>query len=143
MNIAAANMSLGGGQYTANCDVQQAAIKAAIDNLRSIKIATIIASGNSSYTTAMGSPACISTAVSVGSTGDGSFGATTDRVSSFSNSVGFLNLLAPGQWIESSVLNGNYDDLQGTSMAAPHVAGAWAVLKQRKPDATVTEILML
>ncbi|HLM59622.1 MAG TPA: S8 family serine peptidase, partial [Pyrinomonadaceae bacterium] len=141
MNIAAANMSLGGGQYTANCDVQQAAIKAAIDNLRSIKIATIIASGNSSYTTAMGSPACISTAVSVGSTGDGSFGATTDRVSSFSNSVGFLNLLAPGQWIESSVLNGNYDDLQGTSMAAPHVAGAWAVLKQRKPDATVTEIL--
>ncbi len=141
MNVASANMSLGGGQYFAHCDVQQAPIKAAIDNLRSVKVATIIASGNSDYSDSMGSPACISTAISVGSTGDGSFGATTDTVSSFSNSVGFLNLLAPGQWIESSVLNGLYDDLQGTSMAAPHVAGAWAVLKQRKPDATVTEVL--
>ncbi|MCY7345346.1 MAG: S8 family serine peptidase [Pyrinomonadaceae bacterium] len=141
MNIASANMSLGGGQFFAHCDVERAAIKAAIDNLRSVKVATIIASGNSGYSDSMGSPACISTSVSVGSTGDGSPGTITDTVSSFSNSVGFLNLLAPGALIESSVLNGLYDNLQGTSMAAPHVAGAWAVLKQRKPDATVTEVL--
>lgn len=62
-NIAAVNMSLGGGQFTANCDATDAAAKTAIDNLRSVNIATVIASGNSSYTNALGSPACISTAV--------------------------------------------------------------------------------
>ncbi len=139
MNIAAVNMSLGGGQYTANCDSE--AQKPAIDNLRSVGIATVIASGNSGYTNALGSPGCISTAVSVGSTGDGSGGATVNVVSSFSNSASFLNLLAPGQLINSSMPGGVFSNLQGTSMAAPHVAGAWAVLKQKKPTATVTEVL--
>ena len=146
MNIAAANMSLGGGQYTAYCDSTEAARKAAIDNLRAVNVATVVSSGNSGYTSAMGAPACISSAVSVGSTGDGSFGATLDTVSGFSNSVSFLNLLAPGQWINSSVAvtgggTTTFQNYSGTSMAAPHVAGAWAILKQRKPDATVTQVL--
>jgi hypothetical protein len=34
-----------------------------------------------------------------------------------------------------------YRFLSGTSMAAPHVAGAWAVLKSKKPSASVNEIL--
>ncbi len=68
--FAAVNMSLGGGQVAsqAQCDVDNAAVKAAIDNLRSIGIATIVASGNNGYTNAISRPACISSAVSVGST---------------------------------------------------------------------------
>ncbi|GAG27289.1 unnamed protein product, partial [marine sediment metagenome] len=69
-NIAAANMSLGGGSYSSYCDGSQASRKAAIDNLRSANIATVISSGNSGYKTAIGAPACISTAISVGSTTD-------------------------------------------------------------------------
>ena len=144
-NIAAVNMSLGGGQYTSNCDAGQTARKAAIDNLRSVNIATVASSGNNGYTDAMGAPGCISTAFSVGSTGDGSSGATVDGVVSSSNSASFLNFLAPGRWINSSYPStsgstSNFSLLSGTSMAAPHVTGAFAVLRQRKPAATVNEI---
>lgn len=141
INIAAANMSLGGGQYSANCDTSFPAEKAAIDNLRSAGVATVISSGNSGFTSALGSPACISSAVNVGSTNDGSSGTITNTVSSFSNSASFLNLLAPGAVITSSVPGGGYSNFTGTSMAAPHVTGAWAVLKQRVPSASVTQIL--
>jgi subtilisin family serine protease len=126
-------MSLGGGQYTTYCDSDTR--KTAIDNLRAANIATVISSGNSYYTAAMGAPACISTAVSVGAT------TKSDVVSSFSNSADILNLLAPGSDILSSIPGGSYASWDGTSMAAPHVAGAWAVLKQAKPNATVTELL--
>jgi subtilisin len=141
MRIAAVNMSLGGGQYAASCDATQVARKAAIDNLRSAGIATIAASGNSSYSSAMGAPACISSTVSVGAVEDGSPGTTFDFVPNFSNASANLSLLAPGRWITSSVPNGGFSNYSGTSMATPHVAGAFAVLKQRAPDASVTKIL--
>lgn len=154
-SIAAVNMSLGGGEYSnqATCDSENTAIKAAIDNLRAVHIATVIASGNDAYTNALGAPACISSAISVGSTWakagfDDKCAASTaqdasrlDTLSNFSNSASFLNLLAPGSCIRSSVPGNLYATVSGTSMAAPHVAGAWAVLKQKKPAATVSEVL--
>jgi subtilisin family serine protease len=139
--IAAVNMSLGGGKYTSNCDSSDPATKAAIDNLRSLGIATIVASGNESYTGSLSSPACISSAISVGSTGDGSVGSIADAISSYSSSASFLNLLAPGEYITSSVPGGGFDTYRGTSMATPHVTGAWAVLKSKSPNATVPQVL--
>jgi len=137
--FASVNISLGGGTFTSNCDGDS--LKVAIDNLRSVGIATVIASGNNGSSSALSAPACISTAVSVGSTGDGSFGTVADAVSSFSNSASFLSLLAPGSVITSSVPGDLFASFLGTSMAAPHVAGTWALLKQAKPSATVTEVL--
>ena len=64
-NIAAVNMSLGGGLFAANCDGTESLRKAAIDNLRSVGIATVIASGNDGSTISMGALACISSAISV------------------------------------------------------------------------------
>ena len=133
-NIAAANMSLGGGQYSSNCDGDPT--KTIIDNLRATGIATVIASGNSKYRTAMGAPACISSAISVGATCDSaiaSVGCTAvDDVPSYSNIAPFISLLAPGSLISSSVPGTNaFASWHGTSMATPHVAGAWAVMKQR------------
>jgi subtilisin len=134
-NIAAANMSLGGGSYSSYCDAAQSARKAAIDNLRSVNIATVISSGNSGYRTSIGAPACISSAISVGSTTD------SDVVSSFSNVASFLSLLAPGSSINSSIPGGGYAIFSGTSMSAPHVTGTWAVLKSKMPSASVDDIL--
>jgi hypothetical protein len=131
--IAAINMSLGGGQYASACDGEPA--KAAIDLLRSAGIATVIASGNESLTSAIGAPACISSAISVGST------TKSDGVSSFSNSAQILDLLAPGSAINSSVPGGGFESLNGTSMATPHVAGAFAVMRSKSTTATVDEIL--
>ena len=147
-NIASVNLSIGGGQYftQASCDSDNAAYKTAIDNLRSVNIATVIASGNNGYTGSMSAPGCVSTAVSVGATWDSSGGnngslgsSSVDSVAYYSNSVSFLNLLAPGSLITSSVPGGAYATFQGTSMATPHVAGAWAVLKQKVPRLTVSQ----
>lgn len=137
IDIAAVNMSLGGNYYTdqATCDADNAAQKAAIDNLRSVGIATVVASGNEYHTDGMGSPGCISSAISVGATTD------ADAISSFSNVASFLDLLAPGSSITSSFPGGGTVTWNGTSMATPHVAGAWAVLKQKDPAASVDKLL--
>ncbi|HSF40651.1 MAG TPA: S8 family serine peptidase, partial [Thermoanaerobaculia bacterium] len=138
-DIAAVNMSLGGYTYSSQqyCDIDNAARKAAIDNLRSIDIPTVASAGNDYYSSGLSAPACISSAVSVGATTD------TDAVASFSNIATFLHLLAPGVDITSSVPGGGTASFNGTSMAAPHVAGAWAVLKQANPGATVSDILAI
>ncbi|MFA5590747.1 MAG: S8 family serine peptidase [Lysobacteraceae bacterium] len=133
--IASANMSLGGGGYSTYCDGSSGSTKTAIDNLRSNGIATVIATGNGSSRTLIGSPACISTSVAVSST------TKADAVSSFSDVASIMDLFAPGSSISSSIPGGSYASYNGTSMATPHVAGAWAVMKQAKPSASVTEIL--
>jgi subtilisin family serine protease len=148
LSIAAVNMSLGGGRFTSTCDGDYPPVTAAIRNLRSAGIATVVASGNDGYTNALSYPACISDAVSVGSVSDVSWGTCTDgqpaardKVACYSNSAAFLSLLAPGSRILSSGPGNTYFQSHGTSMAAPHVAGAWAVLKQKAPGAGVGEVL--
>lgn len=138
-DIAAVNMSLGGGLYfsRAACDGDNVARKAAIDNLRSIDVATVVSAGNDGYTGYISAPACISSAISVGATTD------ADEVAYFSNIATFLDLLAPGVSVSSSVPGGGLDNFDGTSMAAPHVAGSWAVLRQANPTATVSDLLAL
>ncbi|HEX8734125.1 MAG TPA: S8 family serine peptidase [Pyrinomonadaceae bacterium] len=140
-NIAAVNMSFGDGNFTTYCDGEDAAMKAAIDNLRSVNIASVLASGNTGATTSINFPACISTAISVGSTNDGSNFSTLNTISNFSASADILNLYAPGLSIISASPGNQLRSSAGTSMAAPHVAGAWADLKQQNPSATVSQIL--
>lgn len=126
-------MSLGGGNNTAACDTDSR--KAIIDTLKSVGIATVIASGNDGYNNAVGAPGCISTAITVGATND-----TVDERAWFSNNGPQLDFYAPGVGINSSVPGGGYASWAGTSMATPHVAGAWAVMKQRFPAYTVDEV---
>jgi subtilisin family serine protease len=109
-NIASVNMSLGGSAFASTCDGVFPSMATVIQNLRQHGIATVIASGNESQTSQISFPACISSAISVGSTRDGSPGFSganpVDAVSLFSNVAPFLSLLAPGQVTLSSIPGG-------------------------------------
>jgi len=60
---------------------------------------------------------------------------------SFSNfGVRTVEIWAPGVGINSTVLNNGYGVAQGTSMAAPHVAGVAALLMSLDPDLTGSEL---
>ena len=129
--IAAVNMRLGGGRYEASCDGTFPAMAAAIESLRSVGIATVISSGNNGYGDATTQPGCVSAALTVGAT------TKADAVAPYSNSASFVDLLAPGSAINSSIPGGAFVSWNGTSMAAPHGAGALAVLRSAYPAASV------
>lgn len=69
-------------------------------------------------------------------------GSVTNRGlrSSFSNFGTTLDITAPGSGINSTVLNGGYDFKNGTSMAAPHVAGVAALVLSVAPNLTELEV---
>ncbi|MFD0396062.1 S8 family serine peptidase [Streptomyces nogalater] len=133
--IVAANLSLGNGRYTTACDSDLR--KPVVDSLLTADVATVIAAGNNGHTDAVSMPGCISSAVTVGSTTD------DDELSAFTNRGPLLDLFAPGTGIVSSVPGGTYASKNGTSMAAPHVAGAYAVLKQAFPTKSIADLTAL
>jgi hypothetical protein len=133
VQVAAVNMSLGGNPQSTACDTDP--LKPAIDSLRAVGVPTVIASGNDGNNTGVSVPGCISTAITVGNT------TKADAVNANSNSSTQVELLAPGTDIVSSVPGGGTAAFTGTSMATPHVAGAWAVYRERFPGASVATVL--
>lgn len=144
--IAAVNMSLAGDGIASRgwddpfgCSDDNGSVQAAVRLLNDAEIAVIASAGNSGNDGAVSHPACLPEVISVGSIDrDGS-------LSDFSNSAHYMDLVAPGEAIVSSISdNGGpagYEAKSGTSMSAPFVAGAFAALRQRSPNAPVLELL--
>lgn len=147
--IAAVNMSIGDSDrlFSGACDDANPLVTAAIQQLNSVGIATIISAGNDSQRNAMSFPACISNAISVGNSvseiQSNSPGYDINDVAWDSNVSVETDLFAPGTKIlsASQASPTGYTEKWGTSMAAPHVTGAFAVLRSKKPSATINEML--
>lgn len=139
--IAAANVSLVFYRLHAQtCDDDYPLLKAIVDRLRAAGIATVAATGNDGKTGEVQAPACLSNVVSVGAVNHSV--PPVGEIAKESNIAPFVSLLAPSYDVETAAPDGGYTTHgNGTSLAAPFVSGAWAVIKSKHPHASVTETL--
>ena len=120
------NLSLGGPV--------DPALDAAIAAMVSRGITVVIAAGNDNKSACLVSPARVPSALTVGASD------VSDRRASFSNHGSCLDLFAPGAGVRSAWLGGTYRNLNGTSMAAPHVAGVAALILGQSPSLSPAEV---
>lgn len=106
-------------------------IRKAIQNVAKKGILLVAASGNMEVEGVVDPvlyPAAYPEVISVASVNQ-------EKNHSYFSNVGLENeLSAPGEKILSTYLKNEYEYLDGTSMAAPHVTGLLAILKQRFPN---------
>lgn len=132
-DIAAVNLSFAGD---AGDTCRDAAWEQRVSRLNDAGIAVVAAAGNLEdddwEAAGVKFPACLPGVISVGSTTE------AGEVSDFSMSSPVLDLLAPGECIDSAILtDGSCIATRGTSFAAPHVAAAFALIDDTHPDFTV------
>lgn len=111
------------------------ALDIAINRLVSIGVSVVVSAGNDGINNCMSSP-LTSKAIKVGGTNG------ADKKPAWSNFGPCLTVFAPATNIVSSFHqnNGDYQSRSGTTAAAPHVAGAVAVILERWPKANPVQL---
>ena len=137
------NMSLGGFGSCANSPATQSAINDAVAEGTTV----VVAAGNSAQDAANFNPASCDRVITVAASD-----ARGHLVTRYSNFGATIEILAPGGDVRRddngdgnadgvlSMVEGGYAFYNGTSMAAPHVAGVAALLLAREPALTPGEV---
>ncbi|MCS7002154.1 MAG: S8 family serine peptidase, partial [Dehalococcoidia bacterium] len=150
--IRVANLSLGdASQFPQQCG--NSVFEPAFAALRAAGIIPVVAAGNTPYgrsgfRVGLAEPGCAPSAFAVGAVYAATYppqnfgicsdsAPAPDRIACFSQSASYLGLLAPGAIITAAGITE-----AGTSQAAPHVAGAIAVLAAIRPSATPEQIIV-
>lgn len=151
-NIKVISMSLG-TTSTASSPCSGIAESAALNAAQSAGMVTLVASGNGAATNGISSPACHPAAVSVGATYDANIGGANfgfcndsstfaDKVTCYSNSDTFLDLLAPSHCAFTAQTGGGTTScFGGTSSATPYAAGITATLFDKDSGLTRSEAI--
>ena len=168
LNIVAANFSLGGrgfegknecsfsansqsvyvvvpDLYNGHVDVpavllgreSSSAYRSALEKLYNTNIIPIFASGNSYARNQIATPACIFSENVVA----GSLNSSLSAIADHSNIAESIDFVAPGRSVKVVGENGNYSSVSGTSFAAPYVAGSFAILRSKYPDASINQLI--
>ncbi len=140
------NLSLGETEIDPSRDLVARALNAAAD----AGVVSAVAAGNDFGELGFGSitsPGNAAKAISVAASSGGHGSPDVDNIADFSSagptpySLTFKpDVTAPGQSVASAAPGGGFVESSGTSMSAPHVAGAAALLRQRHPTWTPAQI---
>lgn len=127
--LASVNLSIGTNATFAPgdpaCNSVDPTTGALFGQLQAAGVAVLVAAGNNGSDTSMSFPGCAPNAMAIGATDD------SDVPAGFSNSSSGLRWWAPGVSIDAAVPTGNNHGFKdGTSMATPHVTGAFPLLRE-------------
>jgi subtilisin family serine protease len=140
------NLSIGEPEVEPRRDI----VVKALDNAAAAGVVPVVAAGNDFDAAgygSVGSPANAPAAITAAASTMGGDGTHPDHIASFSSGgptpVSLLlkpDVTAPGVDVLSSIPAHDFETLDGTSMAAPHVSGAAALLLQRHPTWSVQQL---
>ena len=132
------------------CECESGALDIAINNSIKAGITIVVAAGNEGKDAGTFTPANNPEVITVSAIADtdgkcGGKGPSTpygadDMLASFSNYGDVVDISAPGVDIYSTFKSNSYTKLTGTSMAAPHVAGAAALYISLHPEASPNDV---
>ncbi|PLR80644.1 hypothetical protein CVD25_19020 [Bacillus canaveralius] len=124
------NLSLGSSEYSQLFEQM-------INDAYEKGILIVAASGNDGLENSVHYPAKFSDVIAVSSVNE------SLKISDFSSTGNEVDFSAPGENIISTFTQGNYAFQSGTSQATPHVTGMLALLKEKYPNLTNSELKTL